>query len=65
MWAVNKPRVDATGHSVMANVGLGSEHPGGAGALMADGSVQQISFSDLDAQVWLSRLSCTGGEVID
>ena len=65
MWAVNKPRVDATGHSVMANIGLGSEHPGGAGALMADGSVQQISFSDLDAQVWLSRLSCTGGEVID
>ncbi|MBT3211101.1 MAG: DUF1559 domain-containing protein [Planctomycetaceae bacterium] len=65
MWAVNKPRVDATGHSVMANIGLGSEHPGGAGALMADGSVQQISFSDLDAQVWLSRLSCTGGEVVD
>ncbi len=65
MWAVNKARIDATGHSVMANVGLGSEHPGGAGTLMADGAVQQISFSDLDAQVWLSRLSCNGGEVVD
>jgi len=63
MWAVNKARIDATGHSVMANVGIGSEHPGGAGALMVDGSVQYINFSRLDAQVWLSQLSCAGGEV--
>ena len=64
MWAVNKARVDALGHSVMANVGLGSEHPGGAGVLMVDGSVAFINFSSLDTQSWLSRLSCGSGEVL-
>jgi prepilin-type N-terminal cleavage/methylation domain-containing protein len=65
MWAVNKARVDAQGVSVMANVGLGSEHPSGAGALMVDGSVAFINFSSLDAQAWLSRLSCSNGEVVN
>ena len=64
MWAVNKARVDAAGVSVMANIGLGSEHPGGAGVLMVDGSVAFINFSGLDAQAWLSQLSCNKGEVI-
>lgn len=64
MWAVNKARVDAQGHSVMANVGLGSEHPSGAGVLMVDGSVAFINFSNLDAQAWLSQLSCSSGEVL-
>ncbi|MGB0655405.1 MAG: DUF1559 domain-containing protein [Pirellulales bacterium] len=63
MWAVNKARVDATGHSVMANVGLGSEHPSGGGVLMIDGSVKFVNFSSLDAQAWLAQLSSNGGEV--
>ncbi|MGI9447643.1 MAG: DUF1559 domain-containing protein [Pirellulales bacterium] len=63
MWAVNKARVDATGHSVMANVGLGSEHPSGGGVLMIDGSVKFVNFSSLDAQSWLAQLSSNGEEV--
>jgi len=63
-WAVNMARVDASGFSVMANVGLGSEHPGVGGALMIDGSARFFSFDGLDAQTWLSLLSCNGGEVV-
>jgi len=63
-WAVNMARVEASGHSVMANVGLGSEHPGVGGVLMVDGSARFFSFEGLDAQTWLSLLSCNGGEVV-
>ena len=63
-WAVNMARVDATGHSVMANVGLGSEHPGLGGVLMVDGSATFLNFDSLDAQTWLSLLSCNGGEAV-
>jgi len=63
-WAVDLARVDATGHSVMANVGLGSEHPGLGGTLMADGSARFFNFDALDAQTWLSLLSCNGGEAV-
>ena len=57
-------RVDASGHSVMANVGLGSEHPGLGGVLMVDGSATFLNFDSLDAQTWLSLLSCNGGEAV-
>ena len=63
-WAVNMARVDASGHSVMANVGLGSEHPGLGGVLMVDGSATFLNFDSLDAQTWLSLLSCNGGEAV-
>ena len=63
-WAVDLARVDATGNSVMANVGLGSEHPGLGGTLMADGSARFFNFDALDAQTWLSLLSCNGGEAV-
>lgn len=62
-WAVDLARVDATGHSVMANVGLGSEHPGLAGVLMVDGSARFFNFDALDPQTWLSFLSSNGGEI--
>ena len=59
-WAVQEPAVEVRGY--LANVGLGSEHMGVGGVMMADGSVQFLAFNSLSAQVWLSLLSSKEGE---
>ena len=59
-WAVQQPAVEVIGY--LANVGLGSEHTSVGGVMMADGSVQFLSFNSLTPQVWLSLLSSKGGE---
>ena len=59
-WAVQQPAVEMRGY--LANVGLGSEHMSVGGAMMADGSVQFLSFNNLSPQIWLSLLSSKGGE---
>jgi len=59
-WAVQQPAVEIRGY--LANVGLGSEHPGVGGVLVADGSTRFLTFSGLTAQTWLSLLSSKGGE---
>ena len=59
-WAVQQPAVEMRGY--LANVGLGSEHATVGGVMMADGSVQFLSFNSLSPQVWLSLLSSNSGE---
>lgn len=59
-WAVNSPAVEIRGY--LANTGLGSEHPGVGGVMMADGAVRFLSFDALSPQTWLSMLSAAGGE---
>jgi hypothetical protein len=59
-WAVQQPAVEMRGY--LANVGLGSEHTTVGGVMMADGSVQFLSFDSLTPQIWLSLLSSKGGE---
>ena len=59
-WAVQQPAVEMRGY--LANVGLGSEHTTVGGVMMADGSVQFLSFDSLTPQIWLSLLSSNGGE---
>jgi prepilin-type N-terminal cleavage/methylation domain-containing protein len=59
-WAVQEPAVEVRGY--LANVGLGSEHRGVGGVMMADGSVQFLAFDGMSAQVWLSLLSSKEGE---
>ena len=59
-WAVQQPAVESRGY--LANVGLGSEHTSVGGVMMADGSVQFLSFDSLSAQIWLSLLSSKSGE---
>jgi len=59
-WAVNQPAVEIRGY--LANTGLGSEHPGVGGVMMADGAVRFLSFTGLTPQIWLSMLSSAGGE---
>jgi prepilin-type N-terminal cleavage/methylation domain-containing protein len=59
-WAVQQPAVEMRGY--LANVGLGSEHISVGGVMMADGSVQFLSFNSLTPQVWLSLLSSNSGE---
>jgi len=59
-WAVQQAAVEV--RTYLANVGLGSEHATVGGVLMADGSVQFLSFNSLTPQVWLSMLSANGGE---
>jgi prepilin-type N-terminal cleavage/methylation domain-containing protein len=59
-WAVNQPAVEIRGY--LANTGLGSEHPGVGGVMMADGAVRFLSFDALSPQTWLSMLSPAGGE---
>lgn len=59
-WAVQQPAVEVRGY--LANVGLGSEHTGVGGVMMADGSVRFVSFSGLSPQIWLSALSSGQGE---
>jgi Tfp pilus assembly protein PilX len=59
-WAVQQPAVEMRGY--LANVGLGSEHMSVGGVMMADGSVQFLSFNNLSPQIWLSLLSSKGGE---
>jgi len=59
-WAVQQPAVESRGY--LANVGLGSEHISVGGVMMADGSVQFLSFNSLTPQIWLSLLSSKGGE---
>jgi prepilin-type N-terminal cleavage/methylation domain-containing protein len=54
-WAVQQPAVEV--RTYLANVGLGSEHTGVGGVMMADGSVRFLSFANLTAQIWLSALS--------
>lgn len=56
---VNLPRRD---FYFLANIGLGSEHPGVGGVVMADGSTTFFSFNGLDPSVWLSLLSAKSGE---
>jgi prepilin-type N-terminal cleavage/methylation domain-containing protein len=56
---VNQARKD---FYFLANIGLGSEHPGGGAVVMADGSTNFVRFDDLSPQVWLSLLSAQGGE---
>jgi preprotein translocase subunit SecB len=55
-----QPAVEMRGY--LANVGLGSEHMSVGGVMMADGSVQFLSFNSLTPQVWLSLLSSKNGE---
>ena len=59
-WAVQQPAIESRGY--LANVGLGSEHTTVGGVMMADGSVQFLSFDSLSAQIWLSLLSSKSGE---
>jgi prepilin-type N-terminal cleavage/methylation domain-containing protein len=59
-WAVNQPAVEIRGY--LTNAGLGSEHPGAGGVMMADGAVRFLSFDALTPQIWLSLLSSAGGE---
>jgi prepilin-type N-terminal cleavage/methylation domain-containing protein len=59
-WAVQQPAVESRGY--LANVGLGSEHTSVGGVMMADGSVQFLSFDSLSPQIWLSLLSSKSGE---
>jgi len=59
-WAVQQPAVESRGY--LANVGLGSEHTSVGGVMMADGSVQFLSFDSLTPQIWLSLLSSKSGE---
>jgi prepilin-type N-terminal cleavage/methylation domain-containing protein len=59
-WAVQQPAVEV--RTYLANVGLGSEHGTVGGVMMADGSVQFLSFNGLTPQIWLSMLSSNGGE---
>ncbi len=59
-WAVQQPAVEVRGY--LANVGLGSEHAGVGGVMMADGSVRFLSFASLSPQIWLSALSSSQGE---
>jgi prepilin-type N-terminal cleavage/methylation domain-containing protein len=59
-WAVQQPAVESRGY--LANVGLGSEHMSVGGVMMADGSVQFLSFNSLTPQIWLSLLSSKSGE---
>jgi hypothetical protein len=59
-WAVQQPAVEVRGY--LANVGLGSQHISVGGVMMADGSVQFLSFDNLSAQIWLSLLSSKSGE---
>jgi prepilin-type N-terminal cleavage/methylation domain-containing protein len=59
-WAVQQPAVESRGY--LANVGLGSQHVSVGGVMMADGSVQFLSFDNLSAQIWLSLLSSKNGE---
>jgi prepilin-type N-terminal cleavage/methylation domain-containing protein len=59
-WAVQQPAVEVIGY--LANVGLGSQHTSVGGVMMADGSVQLLSFDSLSSQIWLSLLSSKGGE---
>ena len=59
-WAVSQPAVEIRGY--LANTGLGSEHPGVGGVMMADGAVRFLSFTGLTPQIWLSMLSSAGGE---
>jgi prepilin-type N-terminal cleavage/methylation domain-containing protein len=56
---VNQARKD---FYFLANIGLGSEHPGGGAIAMADGSTNFVRFDDLSPQVWLSLLSANSGE---
>ena len=56
---VNQPRKD---FYFLANIGLGSEHPGGGAVAMADGSTNFVRFDRLSPQVWLSLLSANSGE---
>lgn len=56
---VNRARKD---FYFFANIGLGSEHPGAGGVVMADGAVNFLSFAGLEPSVWLSLLSASSGE---
>jgi prepilin-type N-terminal cleavage/methylation domain-containing protein len=62
---VNQARKDMAGNPTLANIGLGSEHPGVGGVLMADGSTTFVGFSGLSPQIWLSLLSSASGEVVN
>jgi hypothetical protein len=59
-WVVQQPAVEVKGY--LANVGLGSQHTSVGGVMMADGSVQFLSFDSLTPQIWLSLLSSQSGE---
>ena len=59
-WAVQQPALESRGY--LANVGLGSQHVSVGGVMMADGSVQFLSFDNLSAPIWLSLLSSKNGE---
>lgn len=61
---INQARKDMAGAPTLANIGLGSEHPGVGGVLMADGSTSFVGFSGLSPQIWLSLLSSASGEVV-
>ncbi len=61
---VNQARKDMAGNPTLANIGLGSEHPGVGGVVMVDGSTTFLSFSNLTPQVWLSLLTCASGETV-
>ncbi len=61
---VNQARKDMAGNPTLANIGLGSEHPGAGGILMVDGATTFVSFDNLAPQVWLSLLTCASGETV-
>ena len=59
---VNAARQDMAGNPTLANIGLGSEHPGVGGVVMVDGATKFVAFDDLAPQIWLSLLSSKSGE---
>jgi prepilin-type N-terminal cleavage/methylation domain-containing protein len=66
-WSVSSPDGAVVNQArkdfyFLANIGLGSEHPGGGAVVMADGSTNFVRFDGLSPQVWLSLLSAQSGE---
>jgi prepilin-type N-terminal cleavage/methylation domain-containing protein/prepilin-type processing-associated H-X9-DG protein len=59
--AINQAAMDFRG--VLSNVGLGSEHPGGANVAMVDGSTRFLNFSIAD-DVWRNLMQVNDGNVV-
>lgn len=60
--AYNKASLDFRGS--MPNVGLGSEHPGGANLVMVDGAVAFVNYNSLSDSIWINLMWIRDGNAV-